>query len=88
MGYNFIYLLCVLVLIMLALRLFLPILIVLIGVILVIWIIRKLFFSRRQSHEDQEYYESLYQDYQNQDSDVIDVDYKVVDEHENPHQQS
>ena len=86
MGYNFIYLLCVLVLIMLALRLFLPILI-----ILVIWIIRKLFFSRRQSHEDkedQEYYESLYQDYQNQDSDVIDVDYKVVDEHENPHQQS
>ena len=44
-----------------------------------------------QSHEDkedQEYYESLYQDYQNQDSDVIDVDYKVVDEHENPHQQS
>lgn len=91
MGYNFIYLLCVLVLIMLALRLFLPILIVLIGVILVIWIIRKLFFSRRQSHEDkedQEYYESLYRDYQNQDSDVIDVDYKVVDEHENPHQQS
>lgn len=91
MGYNFIYLLCVLVLIMLALRLFLPILIVLIGVILVIWIIRKLFFSRRQSYEDkenQEYYESLYQDYQNQDSDVIDVDYKVVDEHENPHQQS
>lgn len=91
MGYNFIYLLCVLVLIMLALRLFLPILIVLIGVILVIWIIRKLFFSRGQSHEDkedQEYYESLYQDYQNQDSDVIDVDYKVVDEHENPHQQS
>lgn len=91
MGYNFIYLLCVLVLIMLALRLFLPILIVLIGVILVIWIIRKLFFSRCQSHEDkedQEYYESLYQDYQNQDSDVIDVDYKVVDEHENPHQQS
>lgn len=52
---------------------------------------KKAFLSRRQSHEDkedQEYYESLYQDYQNQDSDVIDVDYKVVDEHENPHQQS
>ena len=67
MGYNFIYLLCVLVLFMLALRLFLPI---------------------HEDKEDQEYYESLYQDYQNQDSDVIDVDYKVVDEHENPHQQS
>ena len=89
MGYHFIYLLCVLVLIMLALRLFLPILVVLIGVIIVIWGIRKLFSScHKQTQvnddEDRRYYESYYQETQNQDSDVIDVDYKVVDEEENP----
>ena len=89
MGYHFIYLLCVLVLIMLALRLFLPILVVLIGVNIVIWCIIKLFYSRhKQTHvnydEDRRYYESYYQETQNQDSDVIDVDYKVVDEEENP----
>ena len=89
MGYHFIYLLCVLVLIMLALSLFLPILVVLIGVIIVIWGIRKLFSSRHKQtqvkdDEDRRYYESYYQETQNQDSDVIDVDYKVVDEEENP----
>lgn len=89
MGYNFIYLLCVLILIMLALRLFLPVLVVLAGVIIVIWGIRKLFSSRhkqtKENDEDRRYYESYYQETQNQDSDVIDVDYKVVDEEENPH---
>ena len=48
MGYNFIYLLCVLVLLMLALRLFLPILMAVVGVIVVIWLIRKLFSSHRR----------------------------------------
>ena len=90
MGYNFIYLLCVLVLFMLALRLFLPILMAVIGIVVVIWLIRKLFSShRRQTYEDDDdrhYYESIYQEDSNQNEDVIDVDYKVVDEQENPHQ--
>ncbi len=90
MGYNFIYLLCVLVLFMLALRLFLPILMAVIGIVVVIWLIRKLFSShRRQTYEDDDdrhYYESIYQEDSNQNEDVIDVDYKVVDEQENPRQ--
>lgn len=92
MGYNFIYLLCVLVLFMLALRLFLPILMILIVIGVIIWFIRKLLTSHRkhtyQDEDDRSYYESIYQDHQNQDEDIIDVDYKVVDEQENPHQQS
>lgn len=94
MGYNFIYLLCVLVLLMLALRLFLPILMVLIGVGIVIWLIRRLWTSHHkrqyEDEDDRSYYESIYQEHQNQNQneDVIDVDYKVVDEQENPHQQS
>ena len=90
MGYNFIYLLCVLVLFMLALRLFLPILMAVIGVIVVIWLIRKLVSSHRrhQTYEDDDrsYYESNYEEDSKQNEDVIDVDYKVVDEQENPHQ--
>ena len=90
MGYNFIYLLCVLVLFMLALRLFLPILMAVIGIVVVIWLIKKLFSShRRQTYEDDDdrhYYESIYQEDSNQNEDVIDVDYKVVDEQENPRQ--
>ena len=73
MGYNFIYLLCVLVLFMLAFRLF-----------------RKLFSSHRrhQTYEDDDrsYYESIYEEDSKQNEDVIDVDYKVVDEQENPRQ--
>lgn len=90
MGYNFIYLLCVLVLFMLALRLFLPILMAVIGVIVVIWLIRKLFSSHRrhQTYEDDDrsYYESIYEEDSKQNEDVIDVDYKVVDEQENSRQ--
>mgnify|MGYP007085178364 FL=1 len=66
MGYNFIYLLCVLVLLMLALRLFLPILMAVIGVIVVIWLIRKLFSSHRRhqtyEEDDRSYYESIYEE--------------------------
>ena len=89
MGYNFIYLLCVLVLFMLALRLFLPILMAVIGIVVMIWLIRKLFSShRRQTYEDDDrsYYESIYEEDSKQNEDVIDVDYKVVDEQENPRQ--
>lgn len=91
MGYNFIYLLCVLVLFMLALRLFLPILMILIVIGVIIWFVRKLLTSHRQhtyqDEDDRSYYESIYQEHQNHDADIIDVDYKVVDEQENPNQQ-
>lgn len=92
MGYNFIYLLCVLVLFMLALRLFLPILMILIVIGVIIWFVRKFLISHHkhtyQDEDDRSYYESIYQEHQNPSEDIIDVDYKVVDEQENPHQQS
>lgn len=95
MGYSFIYLFCVLVLIMLALRIFLPIVIYLFPVLVIIAIVRILFNRRKtkQTTYEQTYYNqdsTYHQDtnYQNQyhgDPDIIDVDYKVVDEDENTH---
>lgn len=89
MGYGFIYLLCVLILLMLALRFFLPIVIYLLPVFIIIWIIKRIFSSKRhQTHTNQEektYYESTYQNQQPSDPDIIDVDYKVVDEEDNTH---
>lgn len=86
MRYGFIYLLCVLVLLMLALRFFLPFFIYLFPIFAVLWIIKILFRSRRQknqtSNEERTYYESTYQNNQTSDPDIIDVDYKVVDEQE------
>lgn len=85
MGYGFIYLLCVLILLMLALRFFLPFVIYLLPVLIILWIIKRLFGRRRQTHtsqEDQTYYESTYQNHQSSDSDIIDVDYTVIDEQE------
>lgn len=88
MGYSFIYLFCVLVLLMLALRFFLPFFIYLFPILIIFWIIKAIFRSRKRTHqskEDQAYYEqhSSYQNHQSSDPDIIDVDYKVVDEEDN-----
>ncbi len=84
MGYGFIYLFCFLILVMLALKFFLPFLIYLIPVIVIVSII-KIIFKKRDHNETQEqtYYESTYQNQQNDNPDIIDVDYKVVDEEDN-----
>ncbi|WP_050637423.1 hypothetical protein [Candidatus Stoquefichus sp. SB1] len=86
MGYSFIYLFCILILLMLALRFFLPFFIYLFPVLIIIWIL-KILFGRKRRHQstsssDREYYESIYKDDQPTDPNVIDVDYKVVDEEE------
>lgn len=59
------------------------------------WIIKAIFRSRKRTHqskEDQAYYEqhssyqnqqTTYQNHQSSDPDIIDVDYKVVDEEDN-----
>lgn len=86
MGYSFIYLFCVLIILMLLLRFFLPFFIYLFPILIIIWVLRILFGRRRHkqttSTQDREYYESMYQDNQTSDPNVIDVDYKVVDEEE------
>lgn len=86
MGYSFIYLFCILILFMLLLRFFLPIFIYLIPIFIIAWILKILFGRKRRrqstSSSDREYYESMYQEDQPTDPNVIDVDYKVVDEEE------
>lgn len=87
MGYGFIYLFCVLILLILALRFFLPFLIYLIPVLVIVWILRILFGRRHRrqttSTDDRTYYESMYQQPEEPTNpDIIDVDYKVVDEEE------
>ena len=67
MGYSFIYLFCVLVLLMLALRFFLPFFIYLFPILIIFWIIKAIFRSRKRTHqskEDQAYYEQ-HSSYQN-----------------------
>lgn len=84
MGYNFLYSLCFLILMMFLLRIFLPFLIYLIPVFLVVYIIKAL--SRKKKTNNSTYEETYYhQDTYNQPNqssnpDIIDVDYKVVDE--------
>ena len=87
MGYSFIYLFIVLILFMFVLRFFMPILIYLLPVFFIIWIIKAIFGGRHKtktSTYDQTYYDqqTQQQNHQSSDPNVIDVDYKVVDEQE------
>lgn len=85
--YNYLYIFCFLILIMFLLRLFIPIVIWLLPIILVFIVIRSLFARKKQTHQE-EYYQyddtsNTKQSYTQSDGDVIDVDYTVVDEETN-----
>lgn len=89
MGYSYLYIVVFLVLLMFLARIFLPIIIYLLPIFLVIYIVRLLFFrASTKKHEDFNEYtqktdDSAYDDYTySSNPDIIDVDYKIVDEKE------
>lgn len=93
MGYSYLYLFCLLILIMVVMRFFLPFLIYLIPIFLIVYVVKAIFTrSKTKSTYDETYYDQQkaydqtrqsQQTYQSSDPNVIDVDYKVVDEEEN-----
>lgn len=88
MGYSYIYLFIILILFMFVLRFFLPFIIYLIPVFFIVYFIKQIFKKKEQSHTRQThetYQDTYYQQNQSHSSnpDVIDADYKVVDEENN-----
>lgn len=86
MGYSFLYLLIFLIIIMFVLRIFLPMIIYLIPVFVILWILGIIFRPKHKKEKTSTYEQTYYEDtYQQQSSDpnIIDVDYKVVDEEQN-----
>lgn len=88
MGYSSIYLFIILVLFMFVLRFFLPFIIYLIPVFFIVYIVKQIFGNKKKTHTRQTYethQDTYYQQKQSHSSnpDVIDVDYKVVDEEKN-----
>lgn len=88
MGYSYIYLFCLLILFMFIIRYFLPFLTWLLPVFLVVFIINLIFGQRKKTttHEETSYnnQDTYYQQNQRPSNpDIIDVDYKVVDEEDN-----
>lgn len=83
---QYIVLFILLILLMGIIRFFVPLLIYCIPVIFIIYVLRLLFGRRKQRKTYQQEY-TQYDDgnEQTMGSDVIDVDYKVVDEEENIH---
>lgn len=59
MGYSFIYLFCILILLMLALRFFLPFFIYLFPVLIIIWILKILFGRKRRHHQHLQVIENI-----------------------------
>ena len=86
MGYQFIYYVILVFVIMLAIRFFLPLMVWLFPFIVVFLIVRAIFKHKHEQEEAQnqsqrdDYYHQ--NDYQDSSSDIIDVDYTIVDEEE------
>lgn len=87
MGYNniYIYLFLVVLGIILVLRIFIPILIYLLPILCIAYLIKIFFGTRSQKQKtttqrQQSYQQSTYQQTRSSQQDIIDVDYKVVDE--------
>ena len=88
MGYSFLYILCFLIIAAFLIRIFVPFIVYLFPVFLIVFVIKSFMNNRKSIEPEQEY--SEYQEdtnYQNSytSSDVIDVDYTVVDEETNTH---
>jgi Ca2+/Na+ antiporter len=88
MDYNYLYLVLLLVLFMFLARIFLPIVIYLLPVFLIIYIVKSIIKYRKIKKEmnNNEYTQTTHSTNQNHtyssDSDIIDVDYKIVEEKE------
>lgn len=89
MGYSYLYLFCILILMMVVMRFFLPFLIYLIPIFLIVYVVKAIFARpKKTSTHENTYYDqhttqnqsNQYQSSQSSDPNVIDVDYKVVDE--------
>lgn len=83
---SFLYLLIILVVLMVAIRFFIPLLVYLIPILFIAYLISMLvkYIKGKKNPEKDDVYEEnyTYQDYQSNQSDVIDVDYKVIHEEE------
>lgn len=80
--YSYLYIFVFLVLIMFLLRVFIPVFIWLLPVIFVYFIVKSI-FSKKKKQPEQDFYqytETKKGNYSSNNSDVIDVDYIVVDE--------
>ncbi len=84
MGNSYIYLILVLVLFMFLIRFLFPILVFLIPVFLVMYVVKSIMRSRKQTKTtyQQTHYDQPNNTNQTSDPNVFDVDYKVVDEEE------
>ena len=85
MGYSYLYLFCFLILIMVVMRFFLPFLIYLIPILFTVYIVKAIFARKSTTYEQtyQEQKTTYHQTNQSSDPNVIDVDYKVVNEEDN-----
>lgn len=88
MGYSYLYLFCLLILVMFLLRFFVPFLVYLIPIFLIVYLVKAIFKKGKTNTSTYEktYYDEqkIYnQTKQSSNPDVIDVDYKVVDEEDN-----
>lgn len=84
---SFLYLLIILIVCMVALRFFIPLLVYLIPIIFIAYLIGMLIkhIRNKKNPEKEDMYENenyTYQDYQSNNTDIIDVDYKVIHEEE------
>ena len=85
MGYSYLYLISILILFMVVLRFFIPLLVYLIPIFVIVYLIRRYLVKKKEPQkEEYDYYETNSSSYNNQ-SDVIDVDFKVVDVEESTH---
>lgn len=83
--YSYLYIFVFLVLIMFLLRVFIPIFIWLLPLILIYFIVKSI-FSKKKKQPEQDFYqytETKKEEYSSNSKDVIDVDYTVVEEKTN-----
>ena len=79
MGYSYLYIFCVLILLMFLIRIFLPFIVYLIPILFIVFVLKSI-FSKKEKHTYE--YKEEYSENMNSSPDIIDVDYKVVDEKE------
>lgn len=88
MGYGWIYLVFVFLIIMFLMRFLMPVFIFLLPILFVFYIVKALFGSKKKTYTHTTSYDETYHNQdstsqnQSRDPNVIDVDYKVVDEKE------
>ncbi|MEG0275921.1 MAG: DUF4834 domain-containing protein [Coprobacillus sp.] len=88
MGYGWIYLVFILLIVMFLMRFLMPLLVLIFPILMVLYILKILFGSKRKTYTHTTTYDETYYNQQStnqnqsRDPNVIDVDYTVVDEKE------